>query len=264
MDVKQKIGEAFIRLYQTMARLRGPEGCPWDRAQTPDDLRNYILEEAYELIDAIRDRKPDVIRDELGDLLLQVVFLSRIYEEQGHFHLGDVAEHLEQKLIRRHPHVFGDETAETPEEVLQNWEERKARERGETSLTSRLLNRPHHLPALAEAWVIQRKAAQYGFDWPDIEGTLDKVFEEMEELKSSVHQEDRIRIEEELGDLLFSIVNIARKLNINPEIVLKQMNKKFVERFAYIERALQEQNLKFEQVDLETLDQLWEKAKKEL
>ncbi len=261
MSDHHAVGPAFERLVQIMARLRGPDGCPWDRAQTPADLRNYIIEEAYELVDAITRGDPATILDELGDLLLQVVFLARIYEEQGHFNLATVADHLREKLVRRHPHVFGDETASTPEEVLQNWEARKVKERGQKTLQSRLQGLPKHLPALAEAWLIQRRAAQVGFDWPDIKGTLEKVEEEWREFKSTLDHGNESEIEEELGDVIFSIINVARKKHINPEIALKRMNKKFIRRFAYIEKELARQNQSPEALDLEDLDRLWELAK---
>ena len=261
MSDQHAVGRAFERLVQIMARLRGPDGCPWDRAQTPADLRNYIIEEAYELVDAITRGDPATVLDELGDLLLQVVFLARIYEERGHFNLASVAEHLREKLVRRHPHVFGNETASTPEEVLQNWEARKARERGHQTLKSRLQNLPKHLPALAEAWLIQRRAAQVGFDWPDIQGAIEKVEEEWREFKSILNDGNPTEIEEEFGDVIFSLINVARKKNINPEIALKRMNKKFIRRFSYIEQTLARQNRSPEALDLDDLDRLWEEAK---
>ena len=261
MPDRRKVCDTFWRLVDTMAQLRGPRGCPWDRAQTPRDLRNYVIEEAYELVHALTEDAPDRVLDELGDLLLQVVFLARIYEEAGHFSIVDVARHLTEKLRRRHPHVFGNATADTPEQVLQNWETMKARERGHRTVVERLQSVSPALPALAEAWVMQRKAAQVGFDWTDWRAVLQKVREELEELVQVADRDAPDRIEEELGDLLFAVVNLCRHFRVNPEVALKRANRKFIERYGYMEQALQARGLSPEQVSLEEMDRLWEEAK---
>ena len=257
-----KVTEAFRKLTATMARLRGPEGCPWDRSRRPRDLRDSVIEEAYELVDALTRGDPEAVREELGDLLLQVVFLARIYEERGDFDLGDVAEGLVRKLVRRHPHVFADGRADTPEEVVRNWERLKARERGHPAPSEQLRSLPRHLPALAEAWMMQRKTARVGFDWPTVKGALDKVREELAEFAEVQTQDQPDRLEEEIGDLLFAAVNVARKAGIHPEIALKQANRKFLKRFAYIERTLAEQGRDPAGVDLDRMDALWEESKR--
>lgn len=262
MTDRDKVTRAFLSLIDTLEQLRGPGGCPWDRAQRPRDLRSSAIEETYELIDAVTHETPEAILDELGDVLLQVMFLSMIYQEEGQFDLGDVVVHLREKLILRHPHVFGDERAETPEEVLRNWETWKTRERGETQpRRSRFESISHSLPALAEAWMIQRKAAQVHFDWPDTAGVFEKIREEIQEIQDASNSCEPGRIEDEIGDLLFAVVNLARKYHVHPEIALKQANRKFIQRFTYVEKELQRRGQDLAAVDSATLDHLWEESK---
>jgi tetrapyrrole methylase family protein/MazG family protein len=263
MADEKKVSSALWNLVQTVAFLRGPTGCPWDRAQRPEDLRASVIEEAYEVVHALTEGSPEAVVEELGDLLLQVVFLARIFEERGVFTIADVAERLVEKLQRRHPHVFGDVRAETPEEVLRNWEALKARERGHERLSERLRPVASHLPALAEAWAIQRKAAQVGFDWKDWRDIAAKVREELAELEERAETGPDVRVEEEVGDLLFAVVNLSRRLRVNPEVALKEANRKFIRRFAYIEERLAERGLRPEQVSLEEMDRLWEEAKRQ-
>jgi tetrapyrrole methylase family protein/MazG family protein len=263
MADEKKVCSALWDLVQTVAFLRGPTGCPWDRAQRPEDLRASVIEEAYEVVHALTEGSPEAVVEELGDLLLQVVFLARIFEERGVFTIADVAERLVEKLRRRHPHVFGDVRAETPEEVLRNWEALKARERGHERLSERLRPVASHLPALAEAWAIQRKAAQVGFDWKDWRDIAAKVREELAELEERAETGPDVRVEEEVGDLLFAVVNLSRRLRVNPEVALKEANRKFIRRFAYIEERLAERGLRPEQVSLEEMDRLWEEAKRQ-
>ncbi len=259
MNLKSDIGRAFQALKEVMDRLRGENGCPWDRAQTMYSLRTYILEEAYEVVDAINHRSPNKIREELGDLLLQVFFLGRIFEEQDLFHVGDIAETLREKLIARHPHVFGEDKAETAEEVLSKWEHRKMKERGLNTISERLRDIPGSFPALAEAFVIQRRVASVGFDWDDIQPVYEKIQEELQEVVRAQSDEER---EKEVGDLLFAVVNLARKLGIHPEIALKRANAQFIERFEKIEEELHNMGKLPELVDLETMDELWNMIKK--
>lgn len=262
MADEKKVCSALWDLIQTVAFLRGPSGCPWDRAQRPEDLRGSVIEEAYEVAHALTEGSPEALLEELGDLLLQVVFLARIFEERGVFTIADVAERLVEKLKRRHPHVFGDVRAETPEEVLRNWEALKAQERGHRRLSDRFRHIAPHLPALAEAWAIQRKAAQVGFDWKDWRDIAAKVREELAELEQRAEAGPEARVEEEAGDLLFAVVNLSRRLRVNPEVALKEANRKFIRRFAYIEEKLAERGLRPEQVSLEEMDRLWEEAKR--
>ncbi len=262
MADEKKVCSALWDLIRTVAFLRGPSGCPWDRAQRPEDLRASVVEEAYEVAHALREGSTEALLEELGDLLLQVVFLARIFEERGVFTIADVAERLVEKLKRRHPHVFGDVRAETPEEVLRNWEALKAQERGHRRLSDRFRHIAPHLPALAEAWAIQRRAAQVGFDWKDWRDVAAKVREELAELEQRAEAGPDAGVEEEVGDLLFAVVNLSRRLRVNPEVALKEANRKFIRRFAYIEEKLAERGLPPEEVSLEEMDRLWEEAKR--
>jgi MazG family protein len=234
-----------------MARLR--KECPWDRAQTHDSLVKNLLEESHELVDAIASGSEGAILDELGDLLLQVLFHSEIATG---FEVVDVAESLRQKLVRRHPHVFGSVVADSPEEVKANWERIKEDERGH-SPSSALDGVPAGMPALARAAKVGRKAAAVGFDWPDAEPVFDKIAEEVDELHSAVSAADSEAVEAELGDLLFAVVNLARHLNVDPELALTRTIREFIRRFQEMETAGS-----LEGLDLEELDARWEAAKR--
>lgn len=251
----------FDRLVDLMARLRSPSGCPWDKAQTPQSLKPYLIEEVYEVLDAI-DRNDDAeIVEELGDLLLQIVFHAQIAREENRFTIDDVAGAIADKLVRRHPHVFGDAEADTPAQVLQNWERIKAEENPDKR-PSLLDGLPRHLPALLRAYHLQRKAARVGFEWDHIAEVIQKVREETEELMHAraAGAEDRVR--EEFGDLLFALVNLARFLQICPEDALAQTNRKFQTRFRYIETELGKRGKTPEEATLEEMDALWEAAKR--
>ncbi len=266
------MSKAFDELVAIMARLRAPGGCPWDREQTYASLSQYLLEEAYETFDAIHDADSSGdtanLREELGDLLLQVVFHATIGAEKGDFTIDDVAAGVTQKLVLRHPHVFGDAKLERAEDVLDNWDELKANERAASGKKlkrhdSILEEVPVHFPALLEALKVTKKAAKVGFDWRDKSQIFDKLDEEIVELKSAIEENDPANIDEEIGDLLFVIVNLARRLDVEPETALKKTNRKFRKRFRFIEDELAKAGSSLEDVSLETMDNLWNAAKAE-
>mgnify|MGYP000921780078 CR=1 FL=1 len=253
-------GALFERLLDIMARLRAPDGCPWDREQTFDSIKPYTIEETYEVIDAIDRRDFPALAEELGDFLLQAVFYAQMGREQGLFSIVDSLAHINEKLVRRHPHVFADGNARTPEEVKQRWDEIK---KGEKPGPHGLLDSiPRAQPALAESAQISSKAAGAGFDWPDLDGVLDKVREELEELKLAATAEER---EAEFGDLLFTLVNVGRFLKIDPEQALRRTNRKFRLRFAWVEAELEKRGRTVQQSAKEEgigeLESLWQEAK---
>lgn len=245
------------RLLQIMKDLRNPEkGCPWDCAQTSETIAGYTLEEAYEVYDAIERQDDVMLKEELGDLLFHVVFHSRIAEEKGLFNFSDVAETVSDKMIRRHPHVFG------AEKNAPNWEALKQSEREEKKQTSVLSGIAKSLPATTRAYKLQNRAARVGFDWDNPELVLDKIHEELQELKEELSPPENFeKQEDELGDLLFACVNLARKLGIDPEKALKRTNRKFERRFSYIEEKLKERGRLFEKTSLDEMEELWIEAK---
>ena len=260
----------FDELVSVMSRLRAPGGCPWDREQTYASLSQYLLEEAYETFDAIHeaDETGDTtnLKEELGDLLLQVVFHSTIGAERGDFTIEGVAGGVAQKLILRHPHVFGDAKLERAQDVLDNWDELKANERRasgkkEKAHESILDDVPLHFPALLEALKVTKKAAKVGFDWENTGQIFEKLDEEINELKQGIESGDKEKIGEEIGDLLFVLVNLARKLDIEPETALKKTNRKFRQRFRFIEDELKSIDRDLKDADLAEMDALWNKAK---
>ena len=253
----------FQRLVGLMARLRSPDGCPWDREQTHQTLKPFLIEETYEVLDAIDTGGDRELKEELGDLLLQVVFHAQLAYEDRRFSIEDVAAAISDKLLRRHPHVFGDVTAENAEQVLKNWEAIKTEERREKGdqAPSALEGIPRQLPALLRSERLQDKAARAGFDWSDREDVAEKTREEVEEFLTAYRSGDADNIENELGDFLFSIVNLARYLNVSPEDALSRTNRKFDARFRYIERKLAGQNRDLGGATAEEIDALWEEAK---
>lgn len=264
------MSETFDELVNVMARLRAPGGCPWDREQTYASLAQYLLEETYETFDAIQEAdetgETDNLKEELGDVLLQVVFHSTIAAERNDFTIDEVVRGVSQKLILRHPHVFGDKNLETADDVLNNWDELKKAERAasgkiEKEKNSILDDVSVHFPALLEGLKISKKAAKVGFDWENAEQIFEKLDEEVGELKDAIEKNDKEEISEEIGDLLFVIVNLARKLGVEPETALKKTNRKFRKRFAFIENELKAQKKSFEDSNLEEMDALWNKAK---
>jgi tetrapyrrole methylase family protein/MazG family protein len=253
----------FDDLVSLMDRLRSEDGCPWDRQQTPRDLRGYLLEEAYEVVEAIDSGSPEPLCEELGDLLFQIVFLSRIASEEGQFTVRDVARGIEEKMRRRHPHVFGDSTASTPEEVLLQWEEIKRREKQDKAVAepSALDGIPRSLPALLRAERLGTKASRVGFDWSRPDEVLAKVDEEIAELRAAVAHETPERVAEEFGDLLFALANLARHLGVHAEGALQETNERFTQRFRKIEGELRQRGSDPGKESLEELERLWRKAK---
>ena len=277
----QNPGPAFAKLAAVMARLRAPGGCPWDREQTHSTLRTYLIEEAYEVLDALDSRDDSKFAEELGDILLQVLFHAQIAAEQRRFSINDVIREIHDKMIRRHPHVFGNVKANTSAQVLRNWELLKKQERQSKSPTavvgtelarpsssstpqqdSLLDGVPHTIPALLEAFQLTRKAARIGFDWPNVEGIFDKLHEESTELREVLRKkESDARIESELGDILFVAVNLSRFLNVDPEIALHKASAKFTRRFREMEKIAREQGTILAEIPRPQLESLWDQSK---
>jgi tetrapyrrole methylase family protein/MazG family protein len=254
-DLTEKELGSFDTLLRILAYLRSPEGCPWDREQTHASLKRNLLEESYEVLEAIDTDKPDRLAEELGDILLQVAFHTQIARERGEFQPEDVIRSINRKLIKRHPHVFGMEKVVNAKEVIQRWEEFKGRKGDGKPLLKGI---PKETPGLAYSQLMQDRAAKTGFDWEDVEGVIEKVAEEVRELKAARTKEER---EDELGDLLFSIVNVARWLDIHAEDALRQTNRRFLERFSAMERLCRERGLDFESLPMEQKEALWQEAK---
>lgn len=262
-------GEWFAKLVALQARLRGPGGCPWDHEQTHQSLRRFLIEEAYEALDAMEQGDSREFASELGDLLLQVVFHSILAEETGAFTISDVLESVHTKMVRRHPHVFGSVSAKTSSEVLKNWEEIKREERAEKRKLpageSILAGVPRSLPGVLEARELTKRAAKIGFDWENLAGILDKIEEERRELEELVRPVRRAeaaeKIEEEVGDLLFTGVNVARFLGVDPEIALKGANRKFKQRFQWMEAAAARQGARFADLPRAHMEELWDESK---
>lgn len=251
----------FQSLVEIMARLRGEGGCEWDRAQTHASLRQYLLEEAHEVVDAISRKDAGLLCEELGDLLLQILFHAQIASENGEFDITDVIDSISEKMVRRHPHVFSDASATTPEAVTLQWEHIKKtmESRNHSSLVGGV---PRSFPSLLRGAKITKKAACAGFDWENTGQVMKKVGEEMEELTDAISGGDPEKMEHELGDALFALVNLARFLNINPEVAMAAANERFERRFEAMEKIAKESGCSIEKTDLPTLDMFWEKAKK--
>lgn len=249
--------DSFAEFRQLIAKLRGPDGCPWDRKQTHDTLKTNLLEESYEVLQAIESHSSQKLREELGDLMLQIMLNSRIAEESGEFDVDDVIKGITAKLIRRHPHIFGDVKVKDAAEVAQRWEALKKQERSAES--SILDSVPPGMPALAYAYSVQRRVAGVGFDWKDADGVMDKLVEEVGELREAKDQEERAR---EFGDLVFTLVNVARRSGVDLEMALRGANDRFRTRFQHMERAVREQGLAMDKMSLAQLNELWNEAKK--
>lgn len=250
----------FDELVKLMTTLRGPNGCPWDRKQTLPDLKPYVIEEAYEVVDAIDQNDRRALAEELGDLLLQAVFIAEVTREEGTFDIYDSITAIHDKLVRRHPHVFGEVEANDAETVLVNWERLKQDER-KAENKSVLSGVPQSMPALLKASRLTEKASRVGFDWRRTEDVFDKLDEEVDELREAVAKGDQAHIHEEIGDLLFTIANIARKVNVNPEEALQSTNRKFMSRFEAMESRVRERDQTLDQLELEEMDKLWDEAK---
>jgi len=254
--------DPFRRLCWIMERLLAPDGCPWDREQTHQSLAQYLIEETYEVVDAIATEDEEDLKEELGDVALQVVFHAALAARDGRFDIDDVLRTICDKLIRRHPHVFGETLAETPREVLANWEQIKKSEKADKQRDHSLVaGVPNHLPALQKAHRLQERVTRVGFDWPSIQGALDKVREEFSELQEEIETRDRERLFHEMGDLLFALTNVARFLKIQPEEALQAANGRFIRRFRHIERRAAEKGRELKQMTLEEMDALWEESK---
>jgi MazG family protein len=259
MAPESSAGEKFQRLVEIMARLRAPGGCPWDREQTFDSIKPYTLEETYEVMDAIDRRDWRGLAEELGDFILQAVFYAQMAEEEKLFAIGDALDAINEKLVRRHPHIFGSETAETPGDVMRIWGEVKASEKKDTDKDASLLSGvPRALPALVEAQQIASRAAGVGFDWENREQVIEKLHEELREFENAPPEEQ----EGELGDLLFVLVNIARFAKVDPEQALRKTNTKFRQRFGYIEQKLAERGRRLTESNIGEMEELWQEAKR--
>jgi len=252
--------DAFRKLFEVIARLRDPDGCPWDREQTPLSLRGALVEETYECIEAITEEDPPHIKEELGDVFLLAIMLSYMHQQEGAFSITDVLEGVSEKLIRRHPHVFSGLQVKDSQEVLDNWARIKVEKEGRKPKDSILDEVKSGLPPLDRAFALQKKAAKVGFDWPDVKGVLAKIEEELKEVREAVNSGNSHE-EEELGDLLFSVVNLCRFLKIDPSAALIKTNHKFVRRFHHVEKKMKEIQTEMKQENLSLMDRYWEEAK---
>lgn len=259
---KTSAATALERLLSIMAKLRGPDGCPWDAEQTPETLKPYLLEECYETLEAIDNNQPVEICEELGDLLLQIVFQSQIHEERSNFSMVDVITGIADKLERRHPHVFGDSVCHTPAAVSAQWESIKKQEKKtQNQLETALGSIPNNLPALMHARKLAERASRAGFDWPEVDGALAKVREEMTELEQAIKEDNRQAIENELGDLLFASANLGRYLNIDAEEALRKTICRFIFRFGHVESSLKNAGRSLQEASLTEMTTLWREAK---
>ncbi|HZK70644.1 MAG TPA: nucleoside triphosphate pyrophosphohydrolase [Clostridia bacterium] len=261
MDKKEKY--SLQDLCFIMETLRGPGGCPWDCEQNHDTLKGYLIEETYEVIEAINLKDDKMICEELGDVLLQVVFHSSIAKGKGAFNIDDVIKGISEKMILRHPHVFGNVKADTSEEVLKNWDEIKKKEKGTETQSDVMKKIPKELPALLRSYKVQQKAAKVGFDWDNTDDVIAKIEEELCEVKMAIKNNDVDNIKEELGDLLFAVVNLSRFVDANPELSLDSANEKFIRRFEFVENNVKEQGMDLMGMSLAQMDEIWNMAKKE-
>ncbi len=258
----EKVQTNFLKLVRIMDQLRAPEGCPWDRKQTAETVKNYLLEESYEVIAAVDDNTPGHVCEELGDLLFLIIFLTLVYEEQSAFNINDVMESIAAKMIRRHPHVFGAEKLANAEEVRDQWHRIKRDEMKEgIDRGSFFASVPGKLPALLRAQRIGSRAARVGFDWENADGIWEKLHEELAELREACHKGDPVHIKDELGDTLFTLVNLSRHLRINAEDALRSTVDKFIRRFDAMRNALEKEGRQLEECTLAELDAAWEKIK---
>lgn len=251
----------FDDLVEIMKILRGENGCPWDKEQTHDSLKRYLIEETYEVLEAIDKKNKDMLCEELGDLLLQIVFHARIADDNGDFNIEDIITGISKKMILRHEHVFGDAKAETSQDVLNSWEVVKRKEKHIDTHTEALESIAKNLPALMRSYKVQQKAAKAGFDWEDVNGAMEKVYEEIEELNIAQKNGNIENVTEEIGDLLFAVVNVARFLKVHPELALTATIEKFINRFQYIEERAKEKGKKMEEMSLKEMDFFWNQSK---
>ncbi len=255
--------ELFKSLVEVIATLRGENGCPWDREQTHTSLKSTLIEETYETVEAIDSAEPNKLKEELGDLLLNIMLQAQIAAENRDFDIYDVIDTLTEKLIRRHPHVFGDVNVENSDDVVKNWEAIKKEEAGNEDRESILDGIPIALPSLLRGQKIQKRAARVGFDWDDIQDVISKVDEELAEVKESLKKNNQAEIEMEIGDLLFAVVNLCRFVELQAEETLRKSNRKFIQRFKRMEKILKKQGKDISEQSLTTLDEIWEEVKKD-
>jgi tetrapyrrole methylase family protein/MazG family protein len=255
------VNESFKALYDTIVTLRGPNGCSWDKEQNPSTLRGALVEETYECLEAIDENDPSHILEELGDLYLLVTMIGYMHEQEGKFSVADVLAQIKNKLIRRHPHVFGDLKVNGVDEILDNWKAIKVNEEGRKPKDSILDEVSSGLPQMDRAYKLQKKAAKVGFDWPDTEGVIAKILEELDEVQEACKNDDGHQIEEELGDLLFSVINLCRFLKVEPSVALHRTNTKFIERFKYVEKEMKESGQEMKKENLEIMESFWNKTK---
>ncbi len=251
----------FYDLVEVIRCLRAEGGCPWDIEQTHESIKKNLIEETYETIEAINKQSVPMLREELGDVMMQVIFHTQIETELGNFNIDDVADENAKKLIERHPHVFGDVNVDGVDDVLTNWDEIKRKSKKQKNTSDSIASIPRELPALMRAQKIQGKAAKVGFDWSEVSGALDKLYEEIGELKSAIEKGDNENTFEELGDLLFSVVNVSRFVDCDSEEALTAASDKFASRFAKVEKMAQERGIDMKEATLEELDKLWDEAK---
>ena len=261
-DTMEDKTPALTKLTRIMERLRSPDGCPWDREQTIESLTPFIIEEAYEVVSAIESGSVEDIKEELGDLFFQIVFVCELAREKGEFDINDVMEGASTKMVRRHPHVFGDVQADTSDDVLRHWAAIKEAEKAGVS-EPYLSDVPQAFPSLLRAHKVTKKAAKVGFDWPDVDGVLDKVAEEIEELRQALRDKDPEATEHEMGDLLFALANVSRFVEVNPEEALRKTIGRFMRRFHYIECALIDEGVGLNDASLDEMERLWNDAKEQ-
>lgn len=260
-DFSFKQSYGFNDLINIMQLLRSKDGCPWDKEQTHQSIKKNFIEETYEVIEAINKNDIDLLKEELGDVLLQVVFHSQIEYEQGNFNVNDVCDGICKKLIQRHPHIFGNEKASDTHTVLKNWDEIKRISKGQKNSSESMISVPKELPALMRSTKVQQKASKAGFDWDSVDGAFDKLIEEINELKSAINKKDEDNCFEELGDVLFSTVNVSRFLDCDAEEALSVSCNKFIERFTNVEKLAKKRNIDIEKSSIDILDKLWDEAK---
>jgi len=258
MKKSREAARQFEQLLEIMVCLRSPWGCPWDRSRSKEDIINYFLEETYEAIDALCSEKVEAAREELGDVLMEIVFLTLFYDEAGHFSMAEVIENINKKMIKRHPHVFGRLKKASQEEIVADWQRHKMEEKKRDSVLEGV---PASAPALLYAFLLGQRAAAHGFDWPEAGQALEKVEEELGEFRQALQSGKKAEIAEELGDLFFSLSQVARLLGYNPEIILRAANKKFETRFRQMEKEIKKKGKKLGSCSAEELDQTWEKVK---
>ena len=256
-----KAADSFATLYTIIARLRAPDGCPWDREQSPASIRNNIVEEAYELVEAITEKDSGHVREEAGDLYMLATMVAYMFEEEKSFSVAQALDAVSEKLVRRHPHVFGDSEVDTPDAVVEQWNAIKEQKEGRRKKDSLLDEVPRHLPPLERAYKIQKKAAKVGFDWTHIDSVWDKIEEELKESRDAFDAKDGDELESEIGDLLYSVINLARFSGIDPTVALQRTNEKFSHRFRHVEKRMKEEGLPLAHEQMAAMDRFWEEAK---